>query len=151
MGERRLEILVTVLLVAALAGVAVWRFDLWSSDPAEAARDDPFQILAIWQDQGQPRQNRVVLPRSQVAARAEAGALFETIAGLPGTPFAERDFLVFRHSDEALVTRSIQPRAVEAGNRCLMVIEARSVSALGGPLTAIVTLKSQLPEQPLCG
>lgn len=151
MPRGRLEKIVTVVLALLLAGVIAWRFGAFARSPAEAARDDPFQILAVWESGGRPQVQSIVLPRAQIAGQVAAGRLFETIEQIPGTPFSTSAYLAFRYVDEALVTPSIQPRAVEGGNRCLMVIGAETVSRLGGPLTAVVTLKSELPEQPLCG
>ncbi|MEM9146563.1 MAG: hypothetical protein AAGC57_10215 [Pseudomonadota bacterium] len=150
MGRIPLERWVTAGLVVVLLGVLVWRFDLLGTEPADKAREDPFQILAVWQENGRQQLRSFVLPRAQIAGRAAAGALFQTLETLPETPFGSAGYLVFRYGDEALVTESVQPRAVEDGNRCLMVIAARTVSEMGGPLTAMVTLKRQLPETPLC-
>lgn len=155
--ERMVERIVTAGLLGVLAALAVWRFGpltethLAPTARAAHAAADPFQVIAVWEDGARPRLESIVLPRGLIAERAAAGRLFSTLEALPGLPFAAEPYLVFRWHDAALVTESIQPRAVEDANRCLLAIAAGTVSRLGGPLTAAVTLRHQLPSQPLCG
>ncbi len=149
---RRVERWVTAGLALALAALAAWRFGLFEAAPERVGPPrDPFQIVAVWQSGGRLETRSFILPRPQIAALGRAGRLFATIESLPGPPFPERPYRVFRIGDETEVAPEGQAGATEGGNRCLFAIERGVIAAMGGPLTAVVTFRAQLPETEGCG
>ncbi|GMG85305.1 hypothetical protein LNKW23_45240 [Paralimibaculum aggregatum] len=147
-----LEGAVTALLALMLAGLVVWRLDLLGLEPPPRGMpEDPFLIVAVRPAaQGHVTQS-AVFPRAQIAARAEAGRLFETLEGLPRAGLAPGRYRVFRMGDEAEVTAAAQAAATAGGNRCLIAIDRGVIAAQGGALTAVVSLRAELDLKAACG
>lgn len=150
-GRWGLERWVTLALIAALAGVLWWRFGPQGPpEPPEGMPEDPFMIVAAWAERAGRGDRTAILPRAQIAVRAERNRLFETIEALPGTPMGERGYRVFRVGDEQEVMAEDQAAAVAGGNRCIFALGRAFIATQGGPLTAVVTLRAEMQLSRAC-
>ncbi len=146
------EAIATASLAGVLAGVVAWRLGAFDEPTlAETAASDPFRIAAVWQGSRGRESRLFVFARPMIEKVAADGRLFATVAELPGTPFDTRPAAVYRVLDETPVPREDPAAALADGNRCLLAIDPALVAALGGPLTAVVTLRAELDLLRPCG
>ncbi len=146
-----LEAWVTLALAVLLIGLVLWRLDILDRGPDwPRLPERPALIVAVWPE-GQGLVSRAVLvPGDHLAALADGGGLFAAIHSLPGVALEDGRFRVFRLADETEIVAGGEAAAVARGNRCLLALDTRVIAAMGGPLTAVVSVRAQLPAVEAC-